>query len=189
MFCDEKFQSRSLFQGIAVMTSESARMSTAREAAFRVRYPNSRGRITRVIALDAESAAIITPLLNGFSERLTVFSVAPLSQHPAGQQTGRGGAVLVNAGGAVVQLAEVVAGADMVVMVVMKGGNGEAASAIGNACSTQGLMTAVLILEPGTGSSDFEAARILKAVRPHASMIVLADDLDYVTDMLTALRA
>lgn len=171
------------------MVSESTRMTTAHEASFRVQYPNSKGRITRVIALDGESARAVTPTLKDFSDRLTVFSVSPLGDQTVGLEITRGGAVLLDADGKGVQVADVVDGADMVVMVVMKGGNGEAASAIGNACSTRGLMTVALILEPGTDTSDFEAARTLKAVRPHASMIVLADDIDYVTDMLRALRA
>src|SRR5687768_11450344 len=41
------------------MLSESARMSTAREAAFRVDYPNSKPRVIKVIALDELAAEVV----------------------------------------------------------------------------------------------------------------------------------
>lgn len=171
------------------MTTESARMATAHEAAFRVQYPNSRGRITRIIALDRAGAATVGPLVEGFSERTSFFSVAPIENHPSGHETGKGALALVDGKGHTVQLSDVIDGADMVVMVAVEGGNADAASAIGNACRLAGLMTTALILTASDTVSEVLSARTLKSIRPHASMIVLADDVDYITDMLSALRA
>ena len=42
--------------------SESARVTTASEARFRVDYPNSRPRVSRIIALDRESHAALLAL-------------------------------------------------------------------------------------------------------------------------------
>ena len=39
----------------AIMDSESARMSSAAEARFRIDYPNSKPRVVKVVALDAAS--------------------------------------------------------------------------------------------------------------------------------------
>ena len=41
------------------MLSESARMSSAQEAAFRIQYPNSKQRDAKIIALDKTSAGIV----------------------------------------------------------------------------------------------------------------------------------
>ena len=44
------------------MLSESARMTTAEQARFRVNYPNSRPRAVKVVALDAPSEAVVKRL-------------------------------------------------------------------------------------------------------------------------------
>ena len=44
------------------MQSESARVTTAKEAAFRVGYPNSRPRSIKVISLDQASARVVMDL-------------------------------------------------------------------------------------------------------------------------------
>ena len=41
------------------MESESARMSSAAEARFRVDYPNSKPRAVKVVALDAASEHVV----------------------------------------------------------------------------------------------------------------------------------
>ena len=47
------------------MQSESARMSSAAEAKFRIAAPNSRPRAVKVIALDAASERVVKELARG----------------------------------------------------------------------------------------------------------------------------
>ena len=42
-----------------MLLSESARVTTAQEARFRIQYPNSKPRAVKVIALDAEAARLV----------------------------------------------------------------------------------------------------------------------------------
>ena len=44
------------------MQSESARMTTAQEARFRIEAPNSKPRAVKVIALDAPSEGVVKKL-------------------------------------------------------------------------------------------------------------------------------
>jgi len=41
------------------MDSESARMSSAAEARYRIDYPNSKPRVVKVVALDAASEHVV----------------------------------------------------------------------------------------------------------------------------------
>jgi hypothetical protein len=47
------------------MPTESARMTTAEEARFRVDYPNSKPRSVKVIALDPPSERVVKRLAEG----------------------------------------------------------------------------------------------------------------------------
>jgi hypothetical protein len=85
-------------------------------------------------------------------------------------------------------LVEEVASADLVVMVASAGASAEAASVIGEACSARKVMTTALIVGSG-GRSDEELSRTLAALRPYASMLVIANDDEYIEEMLAALRA
>ena len=54
--------SHPLSDDISMRQSESARMTTAQEAAFRVQYPNSTPRSLKVIALDPEAGKVVSEL-------------------------------------------------------------------------------------------------------------------------------
>ena len=47
------------------MISESARMTTAEEARFRIDYPNSKPRAVKVVALDRAERAVVKRLAEG----------------------------------------------------------------------------------------------------------------------------
>ena len=85
-------------------------------------------------------------------------------------------------------LIDEVASADLVVMVSSAGTNAEAAAVIAEACAVRKVMTTALIIE-SEAKSDEEVSRTLASLRPHASMLVIASNDDYIEEMLVALRA
>jgi hypothetical protein len=162
------------------MPSESAIMSSAAEARFRVQAPNSTPRTVTVIALDAASEPVVRRLADQTWNRASFLIAAPVpsAEHSA----------LRDLAGQPLTLDDQVAAADLIVMVASAGGQAEAATAIGRASSDHRVMTTALIIETAT-ASDAALARTLAQVRPWALMVVLADADDYIEDMLRALRA
>ena len=129
------------------MQSESARMSSAAEARFRIDYPNSEPRVVKVVALDE------------VSERVVKRVAAP-------KRSGRTSNVSVSSAGT----------------------GAQAAAVIGEACAARKVMTMALVI--GTEQrSDEELSRTLAALRPYASMLVIASGDEYIEEMLAALRA
>jgi len=146
------------------MLSESARMSSAAEARFRVQAPNSKPRRIKVIALDRPSEEIVARLKQRSWEHATFF-------------TATNGA-----------LKDEIATADLVVMVAAPGGRAELASVIGQECSDRRVNTTAFIAGAASASDD-ALSRTLRQVRPWSLMVVIADADEYIDDMLTALRA
>lgn len=168
------------------MRSESARASSAAEAVFRIEAPNSRPRVTKIVALDRPSAAVVGRLAEKpwtGAAFLTIATEAP----------SRGGAFSVagwlsDLAGHARDFADEIAAADQVIMVATAGENAEAASIIGEVCSVKRIMTTGLILS-NTSVSDEALSQTLGHLRPWALMLVIATGEEYVADMLTALRA
>ena len=156
--------------------SESARMSSAAEARFRVQAPNSTPRVSKVIALDAAGEAVVRRLAGGAWEHAT-FLVAV---SPDG--------ALRDLAGQVRSVTDEVETADLVVLVAGPGGHAETASRIGQACSHHRVMTTGFIVG-ATSASDSGLSKTLAQVRPWSLMVVMASRDDYIDDMLTALRA
>ena len=78
--------------------------------------------------------------------------------------------------------------ADLVVMVATAGENAQAAALIGEACSLRRITTTGLILG-GASASDEMLSKTLSQMRPWSLMLVIASAVDYIEDMLIALRA
>jgi hypothetical protein len=150
------------------MISESARVTTAAEARFRINAPNSRPRAVKIIALDRPSEAVLALLARGQWNRAEFFHAVEL----------------VNSG----RLREVVDAADLVVMIAAVGEDAPEVSAIGEACSRKRVTTTGLIVCPPDTPAD-TLSRTLAQVRPWMLMLVIASSVDYVEDMLSALRA
>jgi len=148
------------------MISESARMSSAAEAAFRVQAPNSLPRRVKVVALDAPSEAVVRRLSAESWNHATFFTAATFTGN----------------------LSREVATADLVVMVAAPGGSAHLASAIGQACSRQRVMTTALVIG-ATSAPDDALSKTLAQLRPWSLMVVMADADTYIDDMLMALRA
>ena len=149
------------------MVTESARMSSAAEARFRIDRPNSRSRAIAVIAIDQPSERVVMELGAGVWNRAAFLALRALS--PA-------------------QLDDQIAGADLVVIVATAGENARGAAVIGEVCSARRVYTTGLILG-GNEHSDEALSKALMALRPWMLMLVVASSPEYVEDMLRALRA
>jgi hypothetical protein len=179
------------WRGERIMQSESARMSTAAEAKFRIDTPNSKPRAVKVIALDARSERVVKelsllPWQSATFLTASAFSSAP--RHGDGAAPFSLGGWLNDLAGRTKNLVVEVDSADLVVMVSAVGESAAAAAIIGEACSVKRVMTTALILA-GDGVSDDSLAKMLAQLRPHAMMLVISSADEYIKDMLTALRA
>jgi len=170
------------------MLSESARMTTAEEARFRVDYPNSKPRAVKVIALDQPSETVVKRLAQGTWQRAVFLTALKFDGGPRGGAGWSMHAWLSDLAGRTKDLVDEVASADLVVMVASAGTGAEAAAVIGEACAVRKVMTTALIID-SKSKSDQELSKTLANLRPHASMLVIAHDDEYIEAMLAALRA
>jgi len=170
------------------MQSESARMSSAAEAKFRIDRPNSQPRAVKVIALDGSSERIVKELAAAPWQRASFLTASSFSGAPrAGEPFSMGG-WLNDLAGRTKDLVDEVNSADLVVMVATAGENAAAAAIIGEACAIKHVMTTALIFG-GATSSDETISKMLAQLRPHVMMLVISSADEYIKDMLTALRA
>ena len=169
------------------MLSESARMSTAAEARFRIDAPNSRPRHVKVIALDPASEALVKHLAERRWNNASFFTASSFAGAPPGRGFSMQG-WLSDLAGRTKDLIDEVNGADLVVMVATAGESAQAAALIGEACSLKRVNTTGLILG-GASATDEMLSRTLSQLRPWSLMLVIANGEDYIEDMLIALRA
>src|SRR2546425_12189260 len=158
------------------MPSESARMSSAAEARYRIQAPNSRPRSITVIALDARSEAILQRLAKGSWSHATFLTASANLRGWLSDLAGHSR-----------DLMDEVDTADLVVMVATPGGHAQAASIVGEACSLKRVMTTALVVGAGS-ASDQAVSATLAQVRPGSLMGVIAKPDGYVADMLLAVR-
>jgi hypothetical protein len=169
------------------MLSESARMTTAEEARYRIDYPNSKPRATKVIALDPPSEAVVKRLAQGQWQQASFFTSLKFDPPRSGEDWSMK-AWLSDLAGRTKDLIDEVSAADLVVMIAASGENAQVAGLIGEACAARHVMTTALIVG-SEGTSDAALAKTLAQLRPHAMMLVIASADEYIEDMLTALRA
>lgn len=171
------------------MLTESARMSSAAEARFRVQAPNSQPRAITVIALDAPGEAVVRRLSADPWSHATFLTAAPASDGPRGHVASNAAEVpLRDLSGQRRDLTDEVSTADLIVMVASAEGNAHAAEPIGRACSLRRVTTTTLLVG-ATESTDTTLSTTLAQLRPWSLMLVVARDEAYIRDMLTALRA
>jgi hypothetical protein len=165
-------------------------MSSAAEARFRVQAPNSTPRATKVIALDAAGEVVVRRLAAAGWEHTTFFTAAPrgepgdLGSPPLASPDG----ALSDLTGQIRSVTDEVDTADLVVLVAGPGGHARAAAVIGQACSRRRVMTTGFIVGVAS-ASESALSKTLAQVRPWSLMIVIANNDDYIDDMMTALRA
>ena len=170
------------------MDSESARMSSAAEARFRVDYPNSKPRVVKVVALDTPREQVVKRVAQRAWQRATFFTSIKFEGAPRGGESWSMQAWLGDLAGRAKALVEEVAGADLVVMVSTAGSSAQAAAVIGEACAARKVMTMALIIG-SEQQSDEALSKTLATLRPYASMLVVANGDEYIEEMLSALRA
>jgi len=170
------------------MQSESARMTTAEEARYRIDYPNSKPRAIKVIALDTPSEDVVKRLAERRWQQASFFTSLKFDGAPRSGEGWSMKAWLSDLAGRTKDLIDEVASADLIVMVASAGTKPGAAGVIAEACGVRKVMTTALIIG-SEQSSDDELSRTLATLRPHASMLVIAGNDDYIEEMLVALRA
>src|SRR6188474_20811 len=168
------------------MLSESARMTTAEEAKFRIDAPNSKQRSIKVIALDERSQGVVKKLAEAKWNQASFFASVHFDSPPQQGADWSMKTWLNDIAGRTIKLMDEVNNADLVVMVANAGEKAEAASVIGEACAAKRVQTTALILDRKT-ASDAALSDTLLHLRPYASMLVVADDEDYIENMLIAL--
>jgi hypothetical protein len=168
------------------MLSESARMSSAVEAAFRIQAPNSLARTIKVIALDPPAAAVVRRLADAEWSQATFFTA--VHHRDASDRERAVDAWLTDLAGHPRVLANEVSSADLVVMVAAPGGLADAASRVGEACRVARVMATAMVVGAAK-SSDEALSKTLAQLRPWSLMVVIADADDYVEATLVALRA
>ncbi|HWF86335.1 MAG TPA: hypothetical protein VG222_15855 [Vicinamibacterales bacterium] len=168
------------------MISESARMSSAAEARFRVQAANARPRATLVIALDVSSEYVVRRLAEAHWTNATFLTASTDNDDHAAGSAADGW--LTDLAGTRRNVQDEVDAADVVIMVATADGHAEAAAMIGRACSLKRVTTTALIV--GSASASDEAlSRTLAQLRPWSLMVVIGDDDDYIREMMMALRA
>jgi hypothetical protein len=136
------------------MDSESARMTTAAEARFRVDYPNSQPRAVKVVALDPPSERVVKRLAEGPWQRAAFFTAPNFGGAPRSGENWSMTAWLSDLAGRTKDLIDEVASADLVVMVASAGTSAEAAAVIAEACAVRKVMTTALIISSQTTSDE-----------------------------------
>jgi len=173
-------------QSRPTLLASCARAATAAEARFRVPYPNSRTRTSRIFALDRGAAAAMQGIEE---EQWAGAHFLRVAEPGAGDPNvvSVSGFALKGPDGVSLRLADELVGADLVVLLASSGANGDAAKAIAREASARKIMTAGLVLAEGLSSREVE--KVVTALRPFASVLVVAGDNDFIPAMLTALRA
>lgn len=172
------------------MVSQCARATTAKEAAFRVDYPNSARRAVKIVALDHRSVPIVERLVRADPRRTALLLPRPDTQAIAGdasQTVGSIKAALSDFASRTKSLIDEIDPTDLIVLVSAAGEDGQLAAVIGDACRARGVPVTALILDSGSTSDQVLAASLAK-LRPYASMLVVARGDEYIEDMLAALR-
>lgn len=161
-----------------ILLNSCARAATTAEARFRIDRPIRPARATRVVALDAAAVPVVRQVARETWAHARFFTAT----QPNGNLADL---VLVDTDGVEERLSEVLAGVDVTVMVATDNDGASAASAIGDACTLRGIMTAGLVLAAGHSGAD----AAVSALRPHARVIMVTQDEHDVSEVLTALRA
>jgi hypothetical protein len=160
-------------------------MSSAAEAHFRVQAPNSSPRATAVIALDPGGEAMVRLLAEGGWNHTTFLTVDVAGTEDVDAPAD---GWLIDLAARRTRVSAAVAAADQVIMVAGAGGHAGAASTIGRVCSLKRVTTTALVVGAGSATED-ELAKTLAQLRPWSLMTVIANNDEYIADMMVALRA
>jgi hypothetical protein len=169
------------------LLSSCAKAATAAEARFRVPYPNSRGRASRIFALDQGAAEAMYRITEEPWHGAHFLTVAPGAEGLDPEAAEADAVPLTMPDGAPAKLTGEVAGADVVVLLSSTGKNAGAAEVIAREAWKRHTMIAALALAGGREGRAVD--RVVNALRPLATVLVVARDDDFIPAMLSALRA
>jgi hypothetical protein len=158
-----------------------ARAATSAEARYRVDYPNSTARASRIIALDDRAAAILEPVADRPWRGARFLTVEAVRN---GDVDGGLDAQMRSFDGGGSLLSQELDGADVAVMVATGDEGAGAASIIGRASFRRRIMTAGLVVQ-----GKDEPNNAVNVLRPYASVLVVSPDEHYIADVLRAIRA
>jgi hypothetical protein len=147
-------------------TSTEAAMAS--EVRHRIKLPNSRHRLIKLVGVGAGGARVASAVGTLALQEVSVATADP------------GNAA------AMVALLESFAAVDMVVVVACAGDDLGAAQMIRQAARVAGVMVTGIFIQQGYARTDQESLAIL---RPSCDMLVIASDPAYVADMLVELGA
>lgn len=164
-----------------ILLQTCAQASTVAESRFRIDYPETARRDSRIVALDDRAAGIVRAL-SGLEWHGGHF-LAYVASAP-GDDAATADATLRDSDGAQRLLSQEVDGADVVVMIATAQASPAAAALVGDSCAARGVMSAALVVSDDDGVDE-----AIAALRPNAMVLVVLEDEDDIPDMLTALRA
>jgi hypothetical protein len=168
------------------LSATCAKAATTAEARFRVDYPNSRERVSRIFALDNAAAEVMGRVAQGPWHGAHFLTFRAATAGADGLDALPVDAVLTRLDGQEVRLSDELVGVDVAVMIATAGESATAADTIGNACFVRSIMTTGLIVAHGEGRGAVE--RTVRALRPFAAMLVVTTGEEYIPEMLTALH-
>jgi hypothetical protein len=171
-------------QNRPILLNSCARAATAAEVRFRIDAPIAPARATRVVALDEGAEPVVR---RAAAQQWAGGARFFMGNRPTLIAEGNGNladVVLVSVDGSESLLYDELAGADVAVMVATASDGASMASAIGDACTLRGIMTAGLVLADGR-----DPGAAVSALRPYARVVMVTHDEHDVSEVLTALRA
>jgi hypothetical protein len=170
-----------------ILHSSCAQATTWAQARFRIDCPIEGRRGARVVALDDGAATLVRGLArqrwHGARFYTLVARRTGASAHP--DPGAEDDMPLHRARGGSAALGDELADADVTVLVATRdGASTEAVTTIGLACARRGIMTAGVVLGEPAG-----VAGTVRALRPHARVLLVSQDDQDVAELLSALRA
>lgn len=162
------------------LLSSCALAATAAEASFRVPYPNSVPRQSRVIALDAGAQQIMLDIVDGPWRAAHFLTLAPKQPDVSPNEV-----LLRDVDGGNRLYSAEVEDADLVVLVATTSDGAREAEIIGRVARARAVMTAGVVMPAHAHMAD----SVVAAMRPSAAVLVIASGDDYLAAMLTAMRA
>ncbi|MGB3407518.1 MAG: hypothetical protein WBA67_08485 [Jannaschia sp.] len=162
------------------MLGSCARAASADEARYRVDYPNSLRRTSRIFALDQAAAEAMYAVTEDPWDNAHFLTVLPGLAEDGSLQ-------ISNPEGSAVDLLSELDGADVVVLLATNGTGEAAAKTIAQECQVRNILCAGLALGRGNPRDGLDA--VVNSMRKSTRVLVVAQDDDYIPAMLSALRA
>ncbi|MBL4647266.1 MAG: hypothetical protein COA52_01735 [Hyphomicrobiales bacterium] len=168
------------------LLNSCARAATTAEARFRVDYPNSARRASRIFALDAQAAEAMyaiteDPWLGAH------FLTVGFKDVVVPDETKAEDLLLSHPDGSTANLLQELKGADVIILISSSGQNAGAAEVIAREAYHRKIMTAGLALSDP--ASKKKTDKVVSILRPFATVLVVSQDEEFIPAMLTALRA